>query len=128
MFFSTNCLYADCRLRSIHVWVRISRGRGAGLIPVIEREEQDRTSVSAINTPLIRRGDTNVIGTLYFDVTRQSPYELVVESLPPTTGHAVNSRHDSRPFNNAFESFLFSRITLCVFAGPPFSPGSATHT
>src|SRR5713226_2825714 len=55
-------------------------------------------------------------------------YEFDEESLPPITGHAANSRKNSRPFNNAFESFLFSRITLCVFPWAPFSPGSRTHT
>src|SRR6184192_2597676 len=55
----------------------------------------------------------------------QSPYEFVAESLPPITGHAANSRNDSRPFSNAFGFFLFIRTTLCAFVAPPLSPGSA---
>jgi len=62
-----------------------------------------------------------------FDVTPQSPYAPAVESLPPITGHSANSRQDSRAFNNALASFLFRKITVWVFAVPPFSPGSATH-
>src|SRR5882762_6690705 len=67
----------------------------------------------------------NTIGTPGFEVTPQYPYELAVESLSLITGHAANSRKDSRPFSNARGSFLFSRSTLCVFAWPPFSPYSA---
>src|SRR5258708_39134814 len=58
----------------------------------------------------------------------QPPYEFVVESLPPITGHAANSRNDSRPFITAFGLFLFSSTTLCAFVSPPFSPCSVTHT
>src|SRR5713226_7181870 len=71
----------------------------------------------------------NIIGNPRFDIAPQSPqYEVAVESLPPITGHAANSRKDSCPFSNALGSFLFSTSTLCIFAGPPLSPGSAKHT
>src|SRR6202047_3531881 len=53
----------------------------------------------------------------------QSPYDLVcrllLAKIPSTTGHAANSRKDSRPFNNALASFLFRRITLFFFTDPP---------
>jgi hypothetical protein len=82
---------------------------------------------------LCQAGDSAVnkaIGTAHFDTSSQSPqYALAPESLslPPITGQEANSRQDSCPFNSAFESFLFSRTTLCVFASPAFCPGSATH-
>src|SRR5260370_15557389 len=71
----------------------------------------------------------NIIGNPRFDIAPHSPqYEVAVESLPPITGHAANSRNDSRPFSNALGSFLFSTSTRYVFAVPPLSPRSATHT
>ena len=60
--------------------------------------------------------------------TPQSPSELVPKSLPSITGHAANSRNDSRSFSNKFGFFLFSGTTLCALVSPLLSPGSATLT
>jgi hypothetical protein len=77
----------------------------------------------------ISRGTVRRIHSDQLKLTSQlPPYALEVESLPPIAAHAENSRQDSRPFNNPLGSFLFRKTTLCIFGGPPFSPGSVTQT
>src|SRR5258708_13247121 len=52
----------------------------------------------------------------------QPPYTFVAESLPPITGHAANSRNDSRPFSSLFTFSLFIPTTLSPLVSPPLSP------
>lgn len=70
----------------------------------------------------------HTMGTPCFEEIAQPQYGIVSKSLSPITGHAANSRNDSRPSSSVFGFFLFSSTTLCAFGSAPFSPGSVTHT
>ena len=113
------------------IQTRVPCGRAVEFILAMGRGSAGRTSAERRKDFMGLSRDPHLKPQMFlqtrFDVTPQSPYALVVESLPPITGHAANSRQDSRAFSNPFASFLFTKITLCIFAVPPFSPASAMH-